>query len=820
MAPKARLYKYVTPPAIKGGATIQIGGKTVAGPSVGFTQLIKATNSLGATVNSIAIIVEDLNKTFASNMKLQMKQTEDMFKLREKQSDKIQSDKKKQEGKQRKAEGLKQDEKAEATQEKKKSIVGSVAGTVGKAAAFGLGFLKGIFDLFGSIFKAVVMYNVLDWISKPENLKKVESMIKSIKSIAQFIFKFVETFVNLGLGGLADFLENPLSLKGLFGILKFVVALGLLFNPLGMAKLGIQLVVRMFRGGKLIKLLTGLFRGIGGMIKGLMAFVKARGLGGLLLGGALLFGVGAAAEMIPGAIGTETDKLVDESEKTEEEKIKTLEDQLKSLSFWDKLWGKDAEIKEQIERVKTGEDPRYGMTGKEDKAEEKSVPEGYFRASNGEILEEPNLFAKGGPVPITPFVPKFGGAEGFAKGGWINGPQSGYPVSLDGGRSTSFIGHGTEWVGYPKGYANGGAFVVPFDTPATRGNKGLTSMRMRQAMSGGYNLPGFSMGGPMPTMNILPEFAGGGAFNPVLDLIAKYEAGAGGWESMYPSTRLKGATKMTISDVARKASGAVGMYQNLPQYLVARAKAVGLNPSKDLYNETNQRKIAEYLIGRGQAGVTADMMKNKPAEAMLRLSKVWAAIPVPYDTQGNRKRVKKGESYYAGVGSNKAHITPEMMYKAMGQVTGQPIDPKVMASANSDDLTAPSPDTGSGGPSSNATTEQKDPFAAAQENLLNVLNKWLPHTKEVPGPSSENTSGDKLNQAELTEQEENGKDGTGKVNISTAKIPNQGGNVDPSGTKTPDPVLLPNTYVIPANEFVKPRFGLMADVSTEPVSLY
>ena len=819
MAPKARLYKYVTPPAIKGGATIKIGGKTVAGPSAGFTQLIKATNSIGATVNSIAIIVEDLNKTFASNMKMQMKQTEEMFKLREKQFDKIQSDKKKQEEKQKKAEGLKQDEKAEATQEKKKSIIGSVAGTVGKAAAFGLGFLKGIFDLFGSVFKAVIMYNLLDWISKPENLKKVESMIKTIKSIAQFIFKFVETFVNMGLGGLADFLENPLSLKGLFGILKFVVALGLLFNPLGMAKLGIQLAVKLFRGGKLIKLLTGLFKGIGGMIRGLMSFVKARGLGGLLLGGALLFGVGAAAEMIPGAIGTETDKLIDEDERSEEEKIKTLEEQLKSLSFWDKLWGKDAEIKEQIERIKTGEDPSYGLTGMNPSDNEKPVPEGYFRASNGEILKEPNLFASGGEVAITPFVPKFGGKDGFAKGGWITGPQSGYPVSLDGGKSTAFIGHGTEWVGYPKA-ASGGAFVVPFDTPATRANKGLTGMRMRQAMSGGYALPGFATGGQVPVMPALPEFSSGGVFNPVLDLIAKYEAGPGGWESMYPSTRLKGATKMTISEVAKRATGAVGMYQNLPRYLVARAKAVGLNPNKDLYNEANQRKIAEYLIGRGQAGVTADMMRNKPDEAMLRLSRVWAAIPVPYDTQGHRKRVKKGESYYAGVGSNKAHITPEMMYKAMGQVTGKPIDPNITGgpSTDSNDVT-PDTGTGSGGPSENATTEQKDPFQAAQENLLNILNKWLPHTQDVPGPGSSNTSGDMLNKAELDEQEEK-ENGKTNVSVSTAKLPDAGATADPNGTKAPDPVMLPNTYVIPANDFVKPRFGLMADVSTEPVSLY
>ena len=76
-------------------------------------------------------------------------------------------------------------------------------------------------------------------------------------------------------------------------------------------------------------------------------------------------------------------------------------------------------------------------------------------------------------------------AGSFAKGGWINGPQSGYPVSLDGKR-TSFIGHGKEWVGRKAG---GKAFVVPFDTPATRTDRGLTSKRIGQAKQQGYSLP-------------------------------------------------------------------------------------------------------------------------------------------------------------------------------------------------------------------------------------------------------------------------------------------------------------------------------------------
>ena len=75
--------------------------------------------------------------------------------------------------------------------------------------------------------------------------------------------------------------------------------------------------------------------------------------------------------------------------------------------------------------------------------------------------------------------------EKKAAGGWIRGPQKGYPVSLD-GKSTSFIGHGTEWVGRKAG---GKAFVVPFDTPATRQNKRLTGKRIGEAKRQGYSLP-------------------------------------------------------------------------------------------------------------------------------------------------------------------------------------------------------------------------------------------------------------------------------------------------------------------------------------------
>ena len=94
-----------------------------------------------------------------------------------------------------------------------------------------------------------------------------------------------------------------------------------------------------------------------------------------------------------------------------------------------------------------------------------------------EPQNKPEGFSKGGKVKVPQ----------RAQGGWINGPQSGYPVSLDGGRSTSFIGHGKEYVARK---ANGGAFVIPFNTPGTKTQPHLTDKRLGEAKSQGFDIGG------------------------------------------------------------------------------------------------------------------------------------------------------------------------------------------------------------------------------------------------------------------------------------------------------------------------------------------
>ena len=181
-------------------------------------------------------------------------------------------------------------------------------------------------------------------------------------------------------------------------------------------------------------------------------------------------------------------------------------------------------------------------------------------------------------------------AGGGKLGGWINGPQSGYPVSLDGGKSTSFIGHGLEWVGYPKKATGGSAFIVPFNTPKTKSNAGLTGQRMKEAANKGYALP----------------FAAGGEYNSYQELIA-----AGG----------------TVDDVAAGDFRAVTIYGPWEYY---RTGFLGLKKGKrrmknTFYTDGNyqdaQMPIADYVnmkMGWDATNAKATITKKDDVKKNLR----------------------------------------------------------------------------------------------------------------------------------------------------------------------------------------------------------
>ena len=160
-----------------------------------------------------------------------------------------------------------------------------------------------------------------------------------------------------------------------------------------------------------------------------------------------------------------------------------------------------------------------------------------------------------------------------------------------------------------------------------------------------------------PTKNLEEETPPGGLtegqWGPLLDLIAGKESG-GNYEAMYPSTTLKGATKMTIAEVARRATGAVGKYQQLPQYLVGRAKAAGLNPDKDLYSPENQEKIIINVNIKGRGGERWLKGEISDEQFMQGLSQEFASLPNA-----------QGQFYYTG---QRSAMTPEKVKAALAKV--------------------------------------------------------------------------------------------------------------------------------------------------------
>lgn len=160
-----------------------------------------------------------------------------------------------------------------------------------------------------------------------------------------------------------------------------------------------------------------------------------------------------------------------------------------------------------------------------------------------------------------------------------------------------------------------------------------------------------------PPLYDSPTIEGGmtpGQWGPLLDLIAGKESG-GNYEAMYPSTTLKGATKMTIAEVASRATGAVGKYQQLPQYLISRAKAAGLDPNKDLYSPKNQDLIITKVNIEGNRGGRRWLKGEISDDQFMQgLSQEFASLPNA-----------QGKFYYPGQSSS---MTPEKIRSALAKV--------------------------------------------------------------------------------------------------------------------------------------------------------
>lgn len=156
----------------------------------------------------------------------------------------------------------------------------------------------------------------------------------------------------------------------------------------------------------------------------------------------------------------------------------------------------------------------------------------------------------------------------------------------------------------------------------------------------------------------------------LLDLIGKLETGrtdASAYEVIvfFKQDKLpKPLTEYTIDELlaAQKTwaknwkGSAAGKYQIIRKTLFGLVEQLGIPGSTKFTPDVQDRLGFQLLTNRGwQAFVSRQVSTSAYA---LQLAKEWASIPVLTTTKGAHREVRRGQSYYAGDGINKAHADP------------------------------------------------------------------------------------------------------------------------------------------------------------------
>lgn len=406
--------------------------------------------------------------------------------------------------------------------------------------------------------------------------------------------------------------------------------------------------------------------GFGGVITGLIALVArfipriaatifklaaSNPLAAAAIAGAGLFVAGyAIPKLMPGTVDKQ-EKITEGEPGTTEEKIAKLKEQKKNLSLFQKMQGVGLEIDEQIKFLETGKTAAYSGGG---------IVRGF--AGGGHAMAHgtdtvPAMLTPGEFVMSRGAVQKYGSstlASMNAAGGGTN-----RPTMLNGTLYAQTGGHvhkgDRKLQGDPE---TGNADIDP--------ESGLP-MNKPVPVSGTASVV-------QPTEPLIPKKNKdkdkvANSWKPILDLIAKYEAVGGSYDSIYPSRTKPGLSKMTIAEAdswqastaSSRGSAAAGRYQFMNIKHQAAYAGIG---SDAIFSPENQDKMAIALIEKKRK-VTYDLMQKNPDEAMIRLGMEWAALPMPKAMRGHKRMVNAGQSYYAGDGKNKAGASIKEVRDAM-----------------------------------------------------------------------------------------------------------------------------------------------------------
>lgn len=113
-------------------------------------------------------------------------------------------------------------------------------------------------------------------------------------------------------------------------------------------------------------------------------------------------------------------------------------------------------------------------------------------------------------------------------------------------------------------------------------------------------------------------------------------------------------------------SSACGRYQFMNRTLKSLQKSEGLT-GNEIFHPDLQDRLAYVLLKK--RGYTKFMSGKLYVVGFgLGLAKEWASFPVLEDCQGANRWVKRGETYYAGDGFNKALVKPSVVEKLLKSI--------------------------------------------------------------------------------------------------------------------------------------------------------
>jgi muramidase (phage lysozyme) len=179
-----------------------------------------------------------------------------------------------------------------------------------------------------------------------------------------------------------------------------------------------------------------------------------------------------------------------------------------------------------------------------------------------------------------------------------------------------------------------------------------------------------------------------------------------GYDTVYGNNQgklTKPITKMTVDELIGHQAGftkafgssASGRYQFMKATLQGLKSELGLRGTQVMDHDLQDRLGYHLLRRRGYDDFIAGRL-TVPQFA-LNLAKEWASFPVLVETKGAHRTVKRGQSYYAGDGMNKALVAPERVEAVLLEVLSPPKTAPAPGPAPTPQQPTPAPPASSGG---------------------------------------------------------------------------------------------------------------------------